>query len=141
MVRVVIADDSDLVRTCLDMLISDVSGVEVVGHASDAPQALEIVERLRPDVVILDVSMPGGGGIGVLSTLKESEPAPVAIMLTAFPFRQYRERALEAGADYFFDKATDFTRIPEVLRELQAMVAVDDVSNCAPRLAASGIAD
>ena len=141
MLRVVIADDSHPVRDCLDLLISDVSGVEVVGLAVDATEALELVQRLRPDVVILDISMPGGSGIDVLRTLKAGEAAPVAIMLTAFPFPQYRERSLEAGADYFFDKATDYDRVPEVLRELRASVAVDEVPKCAPQQVESDIAE
>ena len=141
MLRVVIADDSDLVRDRLDLLIGDVEGIEVVGHAADAPEALEVAQRLRSDVVILDISMPGGNGIDVLKTLKESEAAPVVIMLTACPFRQYRERSLEAGADYFFDKAIDFNRIPEVLRELRARAAVDEVSHCTPQQVESDIAE
>ena len=94
-----------------------------MGQASDAPEALEAIGRLKPDVVILDIRMPGGNGIQVLEVIKGNEAAPVVIMLTAFPYPQYREKCLKAGADYFFDKASEFSRVPEVLKQLQAKTA------------------
>ena len=118
MLRVVIADDSPLVRERLGQLISTVGDVEVVGQAEDAHAALEAIQRLRPDVVILDIRMPGGDGLQVLERVKAGESPPVVIMLTAFPYPQYRKKSLEAGAEYFFDKTTEFDRITDVLEQL-----------------------
>ena len=123
--KVFIADDSALVRERVAALISEIEGVEVVGHAGDAPEALEGIQQLRPDVVILDIRMPGNNGIQVLEAIKKSDAAPVIIMLTAFPYPQYRKKCLEAGADYFFDKATEFEQVAEVLKQLQARTKED----------------
>lgn len=118
MLKVVIADDSALVRERLAALVSDIEGVEMVGQASNASDAIDISQRLKPDVVILDIRMPGGNGIQVLEAIKASEAGPVVIMLTAFPYPQYRDKCLKAGADYFFDKASEFDRVAQVIEQL-----------------------
>jgi DNA-binding NarL/FixJ family response regulator len=123
--RVLIADDSALLRGRLTTLLSEVAGTELVGQASDALEALETIERLKPDVVILDIRMPQGNGITVLETLKANEDCPVIIMLTAFPYPQYREKCIKAGADYFFDKATEFDLIVQALEQLKAKVMIE----------------
>lgn len=117
--KVLIADDSALVRERLAALLSELKAIEVVGQGENADETLETIQRLRPDVVILDIRMPGGNGIRVLEAIKRDEAGPVVIMLTAFPYSQYRKKCLEAGAEYFFDKATEFERVGEVLQELQ----------------------
>jgi YesN/AraC family two-component response regulator len=119
MLKVFIADDSALVRERLAALISEIEGAEVVGQAGDAPEAFEGIQHLRPDVVILDIRMPENNGIQVLEAIKKSAAAPVVIMLTAFPYPQYRKKCLEAGAEYFFDKATEFEQVTEVLKKIQ----------------------
>ncbi len=118
MLRVLIADDSDLVRDRLKDLISDIAGTEVVGEAANGSKTLEAVEELVPDVLILDIRMPGGNGIDALKTVKAKAPCPTVIMLTAYAYPQYRRKCLEAGAEYFFDKSTEFERIADVLEHL-----------------------
>jgi CheY-like chemotaxis protein len=68
-------------------------------------------------VAILDIRMPGGG-LHVLEAVKGGESPPVVIMLTAFPYPQYRKRCLEAGAEHFLDKATEFDQIAVLLGRL-----------------------
>jgi DNA-binding NarL/FixJ family response regulator len=68
--------------------------------------------------------MPGGSGIQVFKPVKKWAEVPVIIILTAFPNRQYRHKCQEAGADYFFDKATEFDAV-QVLDRLQAATAID----------------
>jgi DNA-binding NarL/FixJ family response regulator len=118
MLKVVIADDSALVRERLAALVSDLEDVELVGQAGNAIEAIEITQRLKPDVVILDIRMPGGNGIQVLEMIKANEAGPLVIMLTAFPYPQYRQKCLEAGAEYFFDKTTEFERVTQVVKQL-----------------------
>jgi DNA-binding NarL/FixJ family response regulator len=118
MLRVLIADDSPLVRERLAELVSAVGGVTVVGQTGDACGTIRAVQRLRPDVAILDIRMAEGDGLQVLETVKAGESPPVVIMLTAFPYPQYRQRCLEAGAEYFLDKATEFDQIVKVLEGL-----------------------
>jgi YesN/AraC family two-component response regulator len=128
MLKVLIADDSKLVRERLAALISEIEGVELVGQAGDAGEALEGIQRLRPDAVILDIRMPGNNGMQVLEMIKKGTTAPVVIMLTAFPYPQYRKKCLEAGAEYFFDKATEFEQVAEVLKKMQGSTIGESVA-------------
>lgn len=109
--RVFVADDSAPVRERIVSLLEEIPGVEVVGQAEDALAARALVTALQPDVVILDINMPGGSGIEVLQDIKRLPRAPRVIMLTNYSQPQYRTRCLEAGADEFFDKSTEFEKI------------------------------
>ena len=115
---VFIVDDSPVVRDRLVTLISELPNVEVVGQADIAFEAIHSIRQLRPSVVVLDISMPGGSGMYVLETIKKDRPGPTVIMLTNFAHDQYRQKCLQLGADYFFDKSTEFERVTEVLRRL-----------------------
>jgi DNA-binding NarL/FixJ family response regulator len=115
---VFIVDDSPVVRDRLAALIAELPNVEVVGQADIAFEAIYSIRRLRPAVVVLDISMPGGSGMYVLETVKKDRPVPVVIMLTNFAHEQYRQKCLQLGADYFFDKSTEFERVTEVLRQI-----------------------
>jgi CheY-like chemotaxis protein/uncharacterized protein YjbJ (UPF0337 family) len=119
-IRVFIADDSATVRERLAGLLGDILGVELVGQAKDAAEALTAIHKLRPDVVILDIRMPAGSGIGVLRNLRRDDRPPKVIMLTNYPFTQYRKTCLEAGASFFFDKSSEFDQIPQALEQLSA---------------------
>ncbi len=119
-IRVFIADDSATVRDRLAALLSDMPEVDIVGQAQDAAEVIVAIERLRPDVVILDIRMPAGSGIGVLRSLHTRLDRPKFIMLTNYPFLQYRRACLEAGASYFFDKSSEFDKIPQALQQLTA---------------------
>jgi DNA-binding NarL/FixJ family response regulator len=114
--HVFIVDDSPVVRDRLATLISELPNVEVVGQADIAFEAINSIRRLRPTVVVLDISMPGGSGMYVLESIKKDQPNPLVIMLTNFASDQYRQKCVRLGADYFFDKSTEFERVTEVLR-------------------------
>ena len=122
-IRVFIADDSDTVRDRLISLLREMPAVEIVGEAQDAAeaiQAIQAIQRIKPDVVILDIRMPAGSGIGVLRSLQQKQEKPKFIILTNYPFLQYRKTCLEAGASYFFDKSSEFEKIPQALEQLTA---------------------
>ena len=116
--KVFIADDSAVLRERLATMLADLLGIEIVGQAGEGFEATELIQKLKPDVVILDIRMPGGNGINVLKNIKKDEPAPTVIMLTAYPYPQYRKKCLEARADYFFDKSTEFNEVTKVLKQL-----------------------
>lgn len=118
MMRILIADDSNIYRTYMIDLLSRVEGIEIVGQAEDSPSAVEAIERLKPDVAILDIRMPGGDGILALETIKRNKVNPKTIMFTNYPYPQYRKKCMDAGADYFFDKSTEFEKLVETLKEL-----------------------
>jgi len=115
---VFIVDDSPVVRDRLVQLLGEFPEVEVVGDADIAFEAIESIRRLRPHIVVLDISMPGGSGIYVLETIKKERPQAVVIMLTNFATDQYRRKCRQLGADYFFDKSCEFDRIPEIILQL-----------------------
>lgn len=116
--KIFVADDSPAIRGRLIKMLALTNDVQLVGQASDVNEAVDAIERVKPEVVILDIRMPGGSGIEVLRTVKKMEPAPVAIMLTNYSYPQYRTKCLEAGADYFFDKSKEFDKVMHVLSEL-----------------------
>jgi DNA-binding NarL/FixJ family response regulator len=115
--RLFIADDSELLRERLVDVLSEIEGVEIIGQGEDTIGVIEAVKRLYPDLVILDIRMPGGNGIQVLETLKKMENPPLVIMFTNYPNLQYRMRCLGAGADFFFYKATEFEKLIDAVRE------------------------
>jgi len=116
--RLFIADDSEVLRERLVDILSEIECIEIVGQEGDAIKVIAAIERLNPDLVILDIQMPGGNGISILETLKKMENPPKVIMFTNYPYLQYRRRCLEAGADFFFYKATEFEKLVDVIRKL-----------------------
>ena len=116
--KVFIVDDSAIVRERLISMLSELTNVEIIGQAGDAHEAVEAISRLKPDAVILDIRMPGGDGIKILENIKKGKPSPLVIMLTNYPYPQYRKKCMDAGADFFFDKSTEFEKVTEVLRQL-----------------------
>jgi two-component system, response regulator PdtaR len=103
--RVLIAEDEALIRLDLKEMLQE-AGYDVVGEAGDGQQAIELTEALRPDLVILDVKMPGMDGITAAEKIVAAAAAPV-IMLTAFSQRELVQRAAEAGAMAYLVKPFD----------------------------------
>jgi DNA-binding NarL/FixJ family response regulator len=116
--RVVIVDDSVVIRQRLVGLLEDVGGIQVVGIATDGHEGLDAILTLNPDVVILDIRMPGMSGIELMEDLRRRDVSPTIIVLTNFPYPAYRKRCQELGAEYFFDKSTEFPAAVEVLQGL-----------------------
>jgi DNA-binding NarL/FixJ family response regulator len=116
--KVFIADDSRVVVERLADLLQEVPGVQLVGRAKDAPEAIHLIVKMNPDAVILDLQMPGGSGLEVLRAIRQSHPSVWVLICTNYPYPQYREECFAAGANYFLDKSAEFERIPEILREL-----------------------
>lgn len=115
-----VVEDSPIVRERLISLIGEVPNVAVVGQAEEGLKAAELFDQLRPDSVILDIQLPGINGMELLVRFKKAHPACVVMVLTTYAFKEFRHRCLAAGADYFLDKATEFERVPRVLRAMQS---------------------
>ena len=117
--NVFLVDDSIIIRRRLKRMLADVQGVQIVGEAGDAQTATtDAILQQKPDVVLLDIHLLNGSGIDVLQTLKKAKPAPAVIILTNYPFPQYRQKCLEAGADFFFVKSTEFDQVVPALKQL-----------------------
>ena len=117
-IKVFLVDDSLVIRERLRRMLADVEAVKVIGEAGDAQAALDAIRIQKPDVVLLDIHLLNGNGIDVLQSLKKSMPTLAVIILTNYPYPQYRHKCLEAGADFFFVKSTEFDQIVPALQEL-----------------------
>lgn len=104
-VRVLLADDHALVRGGIRALLNTIEGVEVVGEAGNGPDALRLVAELTPDIVLMDVTMPGLNGFEVLEQSKKQFPNIRIIILTVHDAGEYAIQALRAGAAGFLPKS------------------------------------
>jgi CheY-like chemotaxis protein len=117
-VKVYIVDDSEVVIERLQAMLSELKEIEIIGQARTPFEAMSGIRKLKPDAIILDLRMPGGSGIDVLVDIKKDKLVSTVIILTNYPYPQYRKKCMEAGADFFFDKSTEFERILEVFKRL-----------------------
>ncbi|OGU47489.1 MAG: hypothetical protein A3H45_15475 [Ignavibacteria bacterium RIFCSPLOWO2_02_FULL_55_14] len=118
--RAIIADDSELLRERVRALLKPFEDVEIVGEAGDGRSALKLVNDLHPDLVILDIRMPELNGIETLKEIRKSGSRSTICVLTNYPYPQYRDRCYVEGADYFFDKNSDFQKITAMIADLTA---------------------
>ncbi|WP_327104551.1 response regulator transcription factor [Nonomuraea glycinis] len=119
-IRVVVADDEDLIRTGLRIIIDSEPGLSVVGEAADGAAVLPVVRRERPDVVLMDVRMPAVDGIQATSRLMELQEPPKVLVVTTFENDDYVYDALRAGADGFLLKRT---RPDELVRAIKLVAS------------------
>jgi DNA-binding NarL/FixJ family response regulator len=126
--NVFIVDDSAVIREKLSAMLSSIVGVQCIGQAMTADDAISSIAALKPDAVILDISLDdGGNGMDVLKHTKRHPPSPIVIMLTNYSYPQYRERCFALGADYFFDKGTEIEQVYDVLdRLIQAQTVTQE---------------
>jgi DNA-binding NarL/FixJ family response regulator len=118
-IRVVLADDQALVRAGFRMLLDNEDGFEVVGEASDGAEAVQLAVSERPDIVVMDVRMPGTDGLVATRQITEQTDVKV-LVLTTFDVDEYVYEALRAGASGFLLKDTEPV---ELLRALQVVVS------------------
>jgi DNA-binding NarL/FixJ family response regulator len=117
--NVFIVDDATIVVEKLTAMFSGIDGVECVGHAKNALDAIRSIAEMKPDVVILDIHLKGGGnGMDVLAQIKKQNLPPIVIMLTNYHYPQYRKKCETLGADYFLDKVTDIEKLYNIFDQL-----------------------
>ena len=93
-------------------------GLDIIGFADDQESAIERVASLKPDAVIMDLRLREGSGLNVMEAIKMNPNCPVIIVFTNYSNSQYRNRCVELGADYFFDKSTEFDRVTSLCERL-----------------------
>lgn len=119
-IRVFVIDDQSIVRAALRRLLEDDCGFEVVGDCGDARAAVDEVETLRPDVVTLDVTMPGLSGIDALPRLKSASPRSKFLILTNHESGRFLEESLRAGASGFLTKDSEPAELKLAVEAIRA---------------------
>ncbi len=115
-IRVVICDDQDLVRDGLQAILSTAPGIEVVGEASDGDQALKLVETHLPDVVLMDLKMPGTNGVTATRNITNRFEAVKVLVLTTYDASEWVDDAIRAGAAGYLLKDAPRHRLIEAIK-------------------------
>lgn len=113
-IKSLIVDDSILLRERLAEKLLSFDSVEVIGSVGCAAEAYTVLSTEHPDMVVLDIQLQDGNGIDILKKIKQLYKNTVVVMLTNHAYPAFRAKCLQAGADYFFDKSTEFEKISEV---------------------------
>jgi DNA-binding NarL/FixJ family response regulator len=119
-IRVLVVDDDALVRAGLAMLLAGAGDIEIVGEAADGSEVAQAVADHQPDVVLMDIRMPGMDGLAATELVRAQENAPEVIVLTTFEADDYVVRALRAGAGGFLLKDTPPAEIVRAVRAVAA---------------------
>lgn len=115
--KTLIVDNSPQVRQHLISLVSHLERIQLVGQAGDVAEAMDAIQRLKPDVIIMDV-FTQGGGLQTLQDIKALSPDSIIVMLAFYPHSRYRSQYLLAGADYVLDKLTEVKKVSQLLESL-----------------------
>ena len=115
-IRVVLVDDQELVRTGFRLVLGGQRDIEVVGEAGDGAQAIEVIGVTRPDVVVMDVRMPRMDGVEATRRIRAGHDAPRVLILTTFDLNEYVYQAIKAGASGFLLKDTGARNLIEGVR-------------------------
>ncbi len=111
-IRIYLVDDQNILRAAFRSLLDSDEGIEVVGDSGDARTAIERIEELRPDVVLLDISMPGLSGLDAIAPMRKAWKRVRILMLTHHEGESFVEQAMRSGADGYLSKDSE----PEELR-------------------------
>jgi two-component system, NarL family, response regulator NreC len=117
-IRCLIADDHVLVREGIRRLLQDESDVEIVGEAGDAAEALKCVTELRPDIVLMDIGMPGFSSFDATRVIQSDFPRTRVVFLTMHEDQDYVMRGLQAGAAGYLLKDTPAAKLAGILRDI-----------------------
>nr|WP_179558374.1 response regulator transcription factor [Pseudoclavibacter chungangensis] len=134
-IRVLVVDDQPLERTGNALILDSADGIDVIGEAGDGEAAIALVDRDRPDVVLMDVRMPGMNGIDATRIITTRHPDVRVIVLTTFDLDEHAFGSLEAGASAFLVKSATPEALVDAVRTVAAGEAV-----VAPRLTSRLIA-
>jgi DNA-binding NarL/FixJ family response regulator len=116
--RVLLADDHALVRAGVRSLLATVTGIEVVAEAATGAEAVALVDQLRPDVVLMDIAMPGGNGLDAAARIVKEHPETRVIMLSMHASEEYALQALRAGATGYLLKDADLLELEQAIAEV-----------------------
>ena len=113
----IVDDNKKYIQRLIDLL-NELGDDDSIATANDYEQAVSMIAKQKPDIVLLDINMPGKSGIEVLNYIKEGGWGCKVIMVSNHSNESYRQLCLEAGADYFLDKSREFGLIPSLIQEM-----------------------
>lgn len=115
--KIVLIDDSEMVRTNLTDILQMPGCYKIVGQAANISDGLNVILESKPDLVILDINMPGGSGVSLLEHIKKNKLVPTVIMWTNYADDNFHGLCMRMGADYFLDKSRDYDKLLSVIGE------------------------
>lgn len=119
MITLLIVDDHALVRTGLKRMLSDVDTFQVVGEATSGEQAIRLARELKPDVILMDIKMPGIGGIEAIKRISQQYDRTKIIAVTAITDDIYPERVMKAGASGYLTKDAGFEEVVKAIQSVR----------------------
>lgn len=124
---VFLVEESEMIRLRLTEELTLHQGITIKGWSGEEINAISGIKKHKPNVVVCSLQLYSGNGMNVLKAIRKIKLDALFIMLTNFPYSQYRKSCKDHGADYFFDKATEFMKVPEVIRHFQLQDAYRDI--------------
>ncbi|HEX3072790.1 MAG TPA: response regulator transcription factor, partial [Ignavibacteriales bacterium] len=115
--KVMIADDSKIIRSRMKDLLSEYNGVKDFLETDSGAGAVRVLEENNPEILILDLSMPEGGGFHVLDYISRQKRSILTIVLTNYTSEEYQLRCKGFGVKYFYDKSSEFMKVCEIIQE------------------------
>lgn len=120
MIRVLIADDHQLARQALQALLDRADDIEVVAEARDGQQAVELARRFQPNVVLMDMAMPGLSGLRALEQMQALHPRPQVVIISMYSDEGLVRDALQKGARGYLLKQSTFTELVQAIRAVHS---------------------
>ncbi|MCL4160027.1 UNVERIFIED_CONTAM: hypothetical protein GTU68_011239, partial [Idotea baltica] len=118
MIKVLLVDDHDIVRTGIRLVIEKMSGIKIIGECEDGYQALQLVEELKPDVVLMDVNMPRMSGLEATKKITDIDPYVRIIILTIHAENPYPKQLLDAGANGYLTKGCAAQELEDSIKKV-----------------------
>lgn len=118
MIKVLVADDHHLVRTSIARMLNEEDGLQVIGEAADGEEAISLSRALRPDIVLMDIRMPGIGGLEATRKIARGMSDIKVVVLTAYLEETFAQRLLDAGASGFISKGSEMEEMVRAIRAI-----------------------
>ncbi len=120
-----VVEDSALIVQRLYSVLSEIHFINSIAHAKNGEEAITLMKLINPELVLLDIKMPGINGIEVLKYIKQHHQKILVVMLTNYSNMQYKELCLGLGADYFLDKSAEFDQIGEIINSMKSKISLN----------------
>ena len=130
MLKILLVDDSEFIMQRVQHLLAGMEQIQEVRTATSAEEANQWIEAYNPSLIFLDINLPGKNGLQMLKDIRANKSIdPIVVILTNNTLSGYRNECMQAGADYFLDKAKDFSSIPDIIVETAEKFSFKDRSN------------